>query len=89
VPTSKNDLKERLARFREIKISVIGRKSGEDDLDTRTFLSSFAHVMLISCLRHDTRGRQRGWGERFQWVRHGVQARFPRHERHAVDRGGA
>jgi hypothetical protein len=28
VPTSKNTLKERLARFRQINISVIGRKSG-------------------------------------------------------------
>jgi len=28
VPTSKNALKERLARYRQIKISVIGRKSG-------------------------------------------------------------
>jgi hypothetical protein len=28
VPTSKDNLKERLARFRQIKISVMGRKSG-------------------------------------------------------------
>jgi len=28
VPTPKDTLKERLARYREIKISVIGRKSG-------------------------------------------------------------
>ena len=28
MPTSKNILKERLARYRQIKISVIGRKSG-------------------------------------------------------------
>jgi len=28
VPTSKDTLKERLARYRQIKISVIGRKSG-------------------------------------------------------------
>jgi deazaflavin-dependent oxidoreductase (nitroreductase family) len=28
VPTSKDALKERLARYRQIKISVIGRKSG-------------------------------------------------------------
>jgi deazaflavin-dependent oxidoreductase (nitroreductase family) len=29
VPKKKNDLKDRLARYREIKISVIGRKSGK------------------------------------------------------------
>jgi len=29
VPTSKDSLKERLARYRQIKISVIGRKSGK------------------------------------------------------------
>jgi deazaflavin-dependent oxidoreductase (nitroreductase family) len=29
VPTSKDTLKERLARYRQIKISVIGRKSGK------------------------------------------------------------
>jgi hypothetical protein len=29
VPTNRNDLKERLARYRQIKISVIGRKSGK------------------------------------------------------------
>jgi hypothetical protein len=29
VPTQKDTLKERLARYREIKISVIGRKSGK------------------------------------------------------------
>jgi len=28
VPSSQDDLKERLARYRQIKISVIGRKSG-------------------------------------------------------------
>jgi hypothetical protein len=28
VPRSNNDLKDRLARYRQIKISVIGRKSG-------------------------------------------------------------
>lgn len=28
MPGSKNDLKERLTRYRQIKISVIGRKSG-------------------------------------------------------------
>jgi deazaflavin-dependent oxidoreductase (nitroreductase family) len=28
MPTSKDSLKERLARYRQIKISVIGRKSG-------------------------------------------------------------
>jgi hypothetical protein len=29
VPTSKDTLKERLARYRQIKISVLGRKSGK------------------------------------------------------------
>jgi hypothetical protein len=29
VPSSKETLRERLARYRQIKISVIGRKSGE------------------------------------------------------------
>jgi deazaflavin-dependent oxidoreductase (nitroreductase family) len=29
VPKSKDDLKDRLARYREIKLSVIGRKSGK------------------------------------------------------------
>jgi deazaflavin-dependent oxidoreductase (nitroreductase family) len=29
MPTSKHSLKERLARYRQIKISVIGRKSGQ------------------------------------------------------------
>lgn len=28
MPKPKDDLKERLARYRQIKISVIGRKSG-------------------------------------------------------------
>jgi hypothetical protein len=28
VPRSNNDLKDRLSRYRQIKISVIGRKSG-------------------------------------------------------------
>jgi deazaflavin-dependent oxidoreductase (nitroreductase family) len=28
MPTAKNDLKDRLARYRQIKLSVIGRKSG-------------------------------------------------------------
>jgi hypothetical protein len=28
MPTSKDSLKERLVRYRQIKISVIGRKSG-------------------------------------------------------------
>ena len=30
----KDDLKERLARYRQIKISVIGRKIWTDDLDS-------------------------------------------------------
>jgi deazaflavin-dependent oxidoreductase (nitroreductase family) len=30
MPTAKNSLKERLARYREIKLSVIGRKSGKE-----------------------------------------------------------
>jgi deazaflavin-dependent oxidoreductase (nitroreductase family) len=29
MPISKNDLKDRLARYRQIKLSVIGRKSGK------------------------------------------------------------
>ena len=29
MPTPKDDLKDRLARYRQIKISVIGRKSGQ------------------------------------------------------------
>jgi hypothetical protein len=29
VPSSQNDLKDRLARYRQVKISVIGRKSGK------------------------------------------------------------
>jgi deazaflavin-dependent oxidoreductase (nitroreductase family) len=29
MPTSKDSLKERLARYRQIKISVVGRKSGQ------------------------------------------------------------
>jgi len=29
MPKSKDDLKERLARYRQIKIGVIGRKSGQ------------------------------------------------------------
>ena len=29
MPIQKNDLKERLARYRQIKISVVGRKSGK------------------------------------------------------------
>jgi deazaflavin-dependent oxidoreductase (nitroreductase family) len=29
MPTSKHNLKERLARYRQIKVSVIGRKSGQ------------------------------------------------------------
>jgi hypothetical protein len=29
MPKPKHDLKERLTRYREIKISVIGRKSGK------------------------------------------------------------
>jgi deazaflavin-dependent oxidoreductase (nitroreductase family) len=29
MPTPKDDLRERLARYRQIKISVIGRKSGQ------------------------------------------------------------
>jgi deazaflavin-dependent oxidoreductase (nitroreductase family) len=30
MPTAKNGLKERLARYRQIKLSVIGRKSGKE-----------------------------------------------------------
>jgi hypothetical protein len=29
IPTSTDDLKDRLARYRQIKISVIGRKTGQ------------------------------------------------------------
>jgi deazaflavin-dependent oxidoreductase (nitroreductase family) len=29
MPSSKNDLKDRLTRYRQVKISVIGRKSGQ------------------------------------------------------------
>ena len=29
MPTAKDDLKDRLARYRQVKISVFGRKSGE------------------------------------------------------------
>ena len=29
MPTSKDDLRQRLARYRQIKLSVIGRKSGQ------------------------------------------------------------
>jgi hypothetical protein len=35
VPTTKKpDLKDRLARYRQIKISVIGRKGGVDGLNS-------------------------------------------------------
>jgi hypothetical protein len=39
MPTAKDDLKDRLARCRQIKIGVIGRKSGHnlDPLHLRIF----------------------------------------------------
>jgi hypothetical protein len=33
MPNPKDDLKERLAPYRQIKLSVIGRKSGQTNLD--------------------------------------------------------
>ena len=44
-PTAKTDLKERLARYRQIKISAIGRKSGRTiSLPIRRLLLSPAMV---------------------------------------------
>jgi hypothetical protein len=35
MPTAKDDLKDRLARYRQIKISVIGEEVRADNLDSR------------------------------------------------------
>jgi len=35
MPSPKDDLKERLARYRQIKLSVIGRKFGKTKLHRR------------------------------------------------------
>ena len=49
MPTSKAPLKDRLCRYRQIKISVIGRKSG------RTISAVSAVLLLLANLFRDPR----------------------------------
>jgi hypothetical protein len=54
MPSRKTDLKERLSRYRQIKISVIGRKSWEDDLHSIWFVLEGEKLHLLPVQGSDT-----------------------------------
>ena len=54
MPTQKDSLKERLARYRQIKISVIGRKSGRTISIPVWFVLEGEHLYLLPVQGSDT-----------------------------------
>jgi deazaflavin-dependent oxidoreductase (nitroreductase family) len=54
MPISKNDLKECLARYREIKITVVGRKSGKTISNPVWFVLEGEKVYLLPVKGSDT-----------------------------------
>jgi deazaflavin-dependent oxidoreductase (nitroreductase family) len=54
VPSSKDDLKQRLTRYRQIKISVIGRKSGRTISIPVWFVSEGEKLYLLPVQGSDT-----------------------------------
>jgi deazaflavin-dependent oxidoreductase (nitroreductase family) len=54
MPTSKDSLKERLARYRQIKISVVGRKSGQTISIPVWFVSEGEKLFLLPVQGSDT-----------------------------------
>jgi deazaflavin-dependent oxidoreductase (nitroreductase family) len=62
MPTSKDTLKDRLARYREIKISVVGRKSGNTITIPVWFVLEGEKLWLLPVLGSDT-----------QWYRNVLQ----------------
>jgi deazaflavin-dependent oxidoreductase (nitroreductase family) len=78
MPTVRNELKERLSRYRQIKISVIGRKSGKTISIPVWFVSEGDKLYLLpvkgsdsqwykNVLKHPTIGIDaRGVGTEFQ-----------------------
>ena len=62
MPTSKDALKDRLARYRELKISVIGRKSGNTITIPVWFVLEGEKLWLLPVLGSDT-----------QWYRNVLQ----------------
>ena len=80
MPTPKDDLKDRLARYREIKISVIGRKSGQTISIPVWFVLEGKKLLLLPVQGSDTQWYKnvlknpsigidaRGVGEQFRAV---------------------
>jgi deazaflavin-dependent oxidoreductase (nitroreductase family) len=62
MPIQKNDLKDRLTRYRQIKISVIGRKSGQTISIPVWFVLEGENVYLLPVQGSDT-----------QWYRNALQ----------------
>jgi len=54
MPTPENELKERLARYRQIKLSVIGRKSGRTISVTVWFVLEGEKLYLLPVQGSDT-----------------------------------
>jgi deazaflavin-dependent oxidoreductase (nitroreductase family) len=55
---AKNDLKDRLSRYNEIKISVIGRKSGRTISNPAWFVSDDKNIYLLPVKGSDTQWYQ-------------------------------
>ena len=54
MPAAKNELKDRLSRYNEIKISVTGRKSGRTISNPVWFVSDDKNIYLLPVKGSDT-----------------------------------
>jgi hypothetical protein len=76
MPTPMDDLKDRLARYRQIKISVIGRKSGRTILIPVWFVLEGEKLYLLPVQGSDT-----------QWYKHVLQNPSIRIDARGVESG--
>jgi len=85
VPSSRDDLKERLSRYRQIKISVIGRKSGRTISIPVWFVLDGEKLYLLPVQGSETRWYQHVLHN--PWIR--IEARGEEAEFRAVPVTGA
>jgi len=85
VPSSRDDLKERLSRYRQIKISVIGRKSGRTISIPVWFVLEGEKLYLLPVQGSETRWYQHMLHN--PWIR--IEARGEEAEFRAVPVTGA
>ncbi len=77
MPSSKDDLKQRLARYRQIKLSVIGRKSGRTISIPVWFVLEGERLYLLPVQGSDTQWYKHVFHN--PWIRieaRGVEAEF-------------